>query len=217
MAQSYGNYVPTTLANPTDSITGVYSVEQLLGTSISGAGPVGFAAPSTLTVTDNSVPYAITIPALTNLYDIAASIQSQIVTAGDAGFTARYDSGLDQLVLSSATAGQAASKCTVTAGTAQPFLKLGVAYGGTESYATAEVITYYVTYLFVYTGSSFGVGSVVVNSSDMVTPTNLSQMEAIANKRAAQLKIELQPGFHVNPPTVGTAITSLNGAVVLNA
>ena len=217
MAQSYGNYVPTTLANPTDSITGVYSVEQELGTSISGKGPVGFAVASTLTVIDNGTPYAITIPASTNLYDIAASIQSLVVAAGDTNFTARYDSGINQLVLSSATAGQPASSCTVTAGTAQVPLKLGAAHGGTESYAGAEVITYYVTYLFVYTGSSFGVGSVVVKSSDMVTPTSLPQMKAIANERAAQLKIELQPGFHINPPTVGTAIVSQNGPVVLHA
>lgn len=217
MAQSYGNYVPTTLANPTDSITGVTIIEQELGTSISGAGPQGFTAPSTLNVFDNGSTYTVTLAASTNMYDICASIQSQVIADGDLLFTARYDSGLNQIILSSGTVGAAASRCNVTGGTAQGPLKLGTAFGGTESYAGAEVITYIVTYLFVYTGASFGAGSVVVSSADMTTPTNISQMEGIANARAAQLKIELQPGFGINPPVVVNNTNAINGPVVLNA
>jgi len=218
MAQSYGNYVPTTLANPTDSITGVTSVEQELGTSISAAGPQGFpVAPVTLTINDNATPHTVTLAISTNLYDICASIQAQMVADGDTLFTARYDSGLDKIVLSSGTVGQPSSTLMVTGGTGQSLLKLGTAFGGTESYVAHEVITYYVTYLFVYPGLSFGAGSIVVNSSDMATPTSLSEMETIANARAAQLKIELQPGFGVNPPVVVTATNALNGPVVLDA
>jgi hypothetical protein len=217
MAQSYGNYVPTTLANPTDSITGVTSVEQELGTSISAAGPVGLTVSSTLTVNDDGTAYSVTLAPSQNIYDICASIQAQIITAGDTNFTARYDSGLDQIILSSGTVGQPSSKCTVTGGTAQGPLKLGTAFGGTESFAGSEVITYYVTYLFVYTGASFGAGSVVVSSADMTTPTSMVQLAAIANARAAQLKVELQPGFGINPPVVVNNTNAINGPVVLNA
>jgi hypothetical protein len=218
MAQSYGNYVPTTLANPTDSITGVTAVEQELGTSISGTGPQGpTVTPITLTINDNGTPTTVTIAPSTNLYDISASIQAQMVAGGDPLFTARYDSGLDQIILSSGTVGQPSSQLRVTGGTGQTLLKLGTAFGGTESYAGSEVITYYVTYLFVYPGLSFGAGSVVVKSSDMVSPTSLPQMEAIANERAAQLKAELRPGFTFNPPVVVTATDALNGPVNLGS
>ena len=217
MAQSYGIYTSATVATPTDSITGVTSIEQKLGTSISGAGPMGFIASSTLNVYDNGITYALTLAPSANIYDICSSIQAQVIAGGDLNFTARYNSGLDQIILSSGTVGTAASKCSVTGGTAAVPLKLGTVNGGTESFAGSEVITYFVTYLFVYEGTSYGAGSVVVHSSDMTIPTNLAQMESIANSRAAQLKRELTPGFGVNPPAVVNSTNAINGPVVLNA
>jgi hypothetical protein len=216
MAQSYGNLNPTVLANATDSITGVASIEQELGTSISAASPQGFAAPSTLIITtDVSGAQTITIPASLNVYDICTSIQTQM-DVFDPKFVARYDSGLNQVILSSGTAGAAASSCVVSGGSAQPFLKLGAAFGGTESYAGHEIVTYIVTYLFVYNGASFGAGSVLVKSSDLASPLSLVDLEAVANGRAAQLKVELQPGFGINPPIVVTSPQTINGPVILN-
>jgi len=224
MAQSYGNSSFTPITPAVDSIVGVTIDTQLYGTSISGVAPAStLAASTTLTIEidNDGAAQTVTFPAEHNIYDIAAFIQATVnswVPGGTAplkaftGFTAVYNPAADQLVLTSGTAGSSTSRVQVTGGTAATSLLLGTANGGSESTSASPSITYYVHYQFVYgAGTNFGVGDVVVLSSEISTPTSLSQVEAVANGRAASIKAAQAPTSY----TVETTSAAINGPVTL--
>lgn len=208
MAQSYGNLSNSTILAATDEILGVSWVEQQLGTSLSALDPDNtVTAGLTLSLNiDQDGAQVIALDANDDLNDIAADIQAKVRALTVIGFadqaalddfTCRWDSALKKLVLTSGTAyvqPPAYSQIpavVVTGGSAATPLKLGVAQDGTESYTGAEVRTYTVKYRFVYgAGRNFGSADVVVYSSQMAVPTDLAELEAIANARASQMKAQ---------------------------
>lgn len=203
--QSYNNLAVSTILAASDEILGVSSIMQKLGTSLSGEQPAStIAAGLTLAVRlDNeAASQNITLAANDDLLDIAEDIQAKVrlltplglaPLAAFTGFTARWDSVLNKLVLTSGTSTTAplTTAVAITGGTAAALLNLGLAEGGTESKTGAEVISYTVKYRFVFDGGrSFGSADVVVHSSQMTTPTSLAEVESIANARASQIKAE---------------------------
>ena len=213
MSQSYGQLSFTPIAVPVDSILDIVSKEQLLGTSISGITTE--ALPSALTIElaiDGSSVQTITVSG-NQPYDVASAIQTSVQTlainSGFTKFTCRYDNHLGQYILESGTAGSSSSSVIVSGGTAAATLQLGTSNGGTESYTGHEVIVYIVKYQFVFNaGAQYALADVIVNSSDMGTPTNLSELMALANERAAQMKLEMQSSAY---PYIFGDITSQDG------
>lgn len=225
MSQSYGNSSNSTITAATDAVLGISLVEQDLGSSLSGVNPAS-SVTSGLTLTiklDQETSAQTIVLALNdNVYNIAADIQAKVRVLTPLGFaspsaftlfTARYDDNLKKLVLTSGTATTdlVNTAVAVTGGTAALALKLGAANGGTESKTGAEVITYTVNYRFVYgAGASFGSFPVVVNSSEVATPTNISQVMTLANERASQIKAQASSSAYVTSDN-----QSQNGPVVL--
>lgn len=217
MAQSYGTLTDTNIAVPTDSILGINIQEQLLGTSISAV--TGEAIPTALTLmlsVDGSTSQTITVQGNTPM-DVANSIQVAIqalaVNPGFVGFTARYDIGLSQYILTSGTAGTASSSVVVSGGTAAPVIHLGVTNGGSESYTGSEVIVYTVYYQFVFNaGQYYSSAPVKVLSSDIATPASITEMLVLANERAAQIKEGQQSSLY---PYVFSDNETHNGPVSL--
>ena len=208
MAQSYSNLSNTTISAAGDELLNISWTEQQLGSCLSAADPdESVTGGWTLSINiDSDGVQAIALAANSNLHDVAADIQTKVRALTAIGFadqsayddfTCRWDSTLKKLVLLSGTAvvqPPAYSQIpavVISGGTAAPSLKLGTAQGGTESFTGGEVRTYTAKYRFVYgAGASFGSADVVVYSSDMVTPTDLSEVKTIADARASQMKAE---------------------------
>lgn len=234
MAQSYGNPSTSAITAAVDEILGTDKVEQQLGTSLSHTAPTDEAVTGTLTikVDDATVAATVTITALTAPQDIATAIQTQMraaavsapaTAAAYSAFVCRYDARLDKYILISGTSPDGVdnvfptpdtpAKCVVTGGTAAAALKLGTANGGTEAFDGSEVITYTVKYRFVFdSGASYGGADIVVESGDMADPTDLVELQTIADARAAQIKAEK---IEAGRPLTSSYTDDLNGPVTL--